>query len=151
MKGKTHILLLILFFLLSPHALASYSDAIYVPQSEVWDAAKKVLGQKSFKKDDPKKGELETNWIEDQVVRRRGLLKKIASKVYGRRYRIKLNLKQEKELTHVDIEGVFQEKSLDSVNSIWRKIKPESEDYEIERTLFKKILHQIEVNRNEPK
>ena len=135
-------------FLAFPSFLGAYSDEIAVPADEVWQAANQAAQPYGVQKADAGKKEIETRWIEDQVVRSSGLLKRFASQVVRRRYRLKIRLSQGTHTTTVRIQGIFQEKSYDAPPGIlWESVQPESADYEAERILFQKILRKLEADR----
>ena len=131
--------------------LMAYTDKMAVETPEVWKAVQAVAAPYGVRKADSKKYEIETRWIQDLVVRSRGLWKKLGTgENMQRRYRVKIRLKEEPYATEVGIHGVFQERSYGSGPAIpWRNIKPESEDYAVERDFFFKILKQLETTRKQ--
>ena len=140
-------------FLLSFWGLGTgyaYVDQVNVKAEEVWAAAQEVLKTYGFKKVDAQARRLETKWITDRVVRSRGLLKKYASKTYERRYQIIVTVQQRDYDSEVSVRGVFQERPLENKQQLylWKKYKPESADYDIERQTFMSILNRLELSRN---
>lgn len=151
MKKNTAILLL---FILTVHpvSLQAYAEEIMIPAEQVWESAKEVLKTPGFRKLDWDKKFMETKWTYDEVSRSRGIMKKLTSAWYERRYRMKI---QFTELmggaTAVKITGVFQERPRDAgVNVGWSTYKLQSQDYDMERDVFFKILYALEKKKREP-
>ena len=140
----------IVVFLFFPcHFLLAYQDDVGVRFEEAWAAAKKSLQTYGLRKENINKKEMETDWKEDHVVRSGGLLKKIASKVYRRRVRFKLHFQEVSPLlTGLEIQGVFEERPIeDSPALMWQKVKPRTEDLELEVQLFYRILNQLTADK----
>lgn len=137
--------MLVLLIKVSP--LCAYMDQVTVKAPEAWEAAKEVFRKTGFKKIDEKKYRFETKWIEDEVTRSRGLLKGIASQKYQRRYRISVEIRQREYDSEIEIHGTFQERPL-NINQqylmTWQTVHPETEDYEVERQGFMRILGQLQ-------
>lgn len=140
---------LFLFLAAALPAYARFEETfVGVKMDEVWQASQQALEPYGIRKKDDAKRMIETKWTEDTVVRRRGFLKKITAGRYRRRYRFQLQLKEKGPVLQIQIQGNFQEKSADSRGiDAWRKFKPESQDYELEKEIFKKILMSMEENR----
>ena len=133
--------------LVPPFSHAAYSDTILVPVEEVWTATLEALDPYGIRKKDFEKGKLESGWHQDRVVRSHGLLKKVFRQTYERRSRFEIRFKEEGAGAAVEIRGKFQERPAGSPQAVWRTVKPESQDYELERELFQKILTKIEAKR----
>lgn len=145
---KAFTLCAIVAFVFIPSSYAAYTESIAVPIEEAWQAASEVLKTQGIEHADPKKHELVSRWITDQVVRRRGIFKKIMSQEYERRYRLKMTLREKFPATEIKIRGTFEEKPVHSpLITPWSKLKPSSSEFEIERLYFMKILQQLEVSR----
>ena len=138
----------LVFLLIAPQAFA-YSDHIGVSTDEVWQAAVQVFKPYGIHRSDESKKNLETNWMQDQVVRSRGLLKKIAKARYDRRYRLKFRVSEKAGGADVEIKGVFEEKPVDIGFSVpWKRVGGvEIDDADIEQDFFMKILRRMEKNR----
>lgn len=135
----------VLFMLLSSNAFAVYSDQIGAPIEEVWQAAKDSLKPYGIQKENLLKKHFETRWVEERVVRSSGLLKKVASRIYRLRYRIRLEFVEDAKGTAVEVRGTYQQKPLDgSPSSRWQSTRPERD---LEREFFYKVLRQVETNR----
>ena len=146
MTKRKKIGILLGLFLISVLHSASYTDRIAVKADEAWPAVLQVLQPYGIQKQKPMT-EAQTNWIEDEVKRSRGVLKKFFSANYSRRYRIDVALAEDLYETDIRIRGVFQERSADAAMGPWRPTKMQRQDYEVEHEFFNKILHQIEANR----
>ncbi len=133
------------FMLLSSNAFAIYSDQVGAPIEEVWQAAKDSMKPYGIQKEDLLKKHFETRWVEDRVVRSSGLLKKVASRIYRLRYRMRLEFVEDAKGTKVDVKGTYRQKPLDgSLSSRWETTRPERD---LEREFFYKVLRQVETNR----
>lgn len=136
---------LLFMLVLSSNAFALYTDQIGAPIEEVWQAAKDSLKSYGIKKEDLIKKHFETRWVEDRVVRSSGLLKKVASRIYILRYRMRLQFIEDAKGTKVEIQGTYRQKPLDgSPSSRWETTRPERD---LERDFFYKVLRQVETNR----
>ena len=135
---------------LVPHTLVfGYTDEIELKTEEVWLAVKEVFKPYGFFKLDEEKRELRTQWIEDTVVRSRSLLPfggfKEVRRTVNRRYQLSVKLKEIAGVVQVKINGKFQEQSREGRPQwTWRTVKPQSEDYDIERQYFFKILNHLQ-------
>ena len=147
----SYVFRLVPFFLAlsSVTPLLAYSDKIAVPIEEVWQAANEALAPYGVRRVNEEKKHIESDWMEDRVLRSRGLLKNIAAKLYQRRYRIRIQLAPEEDYaTQVKIEGIFQERPLDAKPILsWRTVKRETADYKVEYDFFTKVLKQLETHR----
>lgn len=130
-----------------PMAQAYFGDQIHASESEVWEAAAKVFKpygvykQKKYKK-------LTTRWNEDQVSRRRGLLRNYRKQSYDRRYRIHMELKEEHNFTHTSIKIEAQEKPFGSIRELmWRKAKTDYQEEQMEKEIFMKIINELSTVR----
>ncbi len=138
------MLVTVLLGLAAP-AWGMYSDEIGAPVEDVWKAATESFQPKEIRKANPAKKSLETRWSEDEVVRSRGVFKKVLSQRFKRRSRFKVAMKQIGIATEIRIQGVYQEKpSGTSPGVSWKNTQPELEDLSLERALFMKILNKLE-------
>ena len=142
------LLFLILFFA-APLVRADVTEKLIgVEAEEVWKSLLKTAEPYGIKKKDEGKKKLETGWKEDYVSRNRGLLKKVASQRYERRYRFKIQLKGEPLAANVEIKGVFQEREAGAPpQSPWRPVKPAAAEYEVEQEFFKKLISRLEIDK----
>ena len=127
---------------------AVYSDQILIPKEELWQASEKALEPYGVTKQDHDKGQLESQWIEERVVRSSGLFKKITKRTYLMSYRIRIRITEEQSgMSKVDVEGRFREKPLDApFIASWRSTHPERN---IEKEFFHKILAKLETERRQ--
>ena len=127
-------------------AWAIYKDEIAVSHDEVWKSIGGLLGKKSIRKSDPKKGTLESRWFYD-VIRRSGslpVLEQLSHQQYNRRYRYKISLKDRSGDTVVEIRCIYQIRNINAnAAGAWHLIKPSADDLDIERDFFMKILKKI--------
>ena len=94
------------------------------------------------------KRELETKWKEDRVVRANKLTRGFFKESYIRRTRYKIFLTETGGLSEVSIKGKHQFKNPDAgIKALWKTFKPNSEDKEMERSLFFQILRRVEENK----
>ena len=127
---------------------ALHTDEIAAPYDKVWQAAYEALKPYGIRKANRENLTLESRWIEDRVTRSRGLLSRVAPKQYLRRYRFRIQLEKDYYSTHVKIGGTYQEKSTGAPPSVsWRTIRPEREEYQLERDLFMQILSRLEAQK----
>jgi hypothetical protein len=135
----------LLGFLFPAPGWAVYSDELGVPVEEVWQAALIALKPSGIRKADFDKKVIETKWVEDRVVRSRGLLKKVTGENILRRSKFKVTFKTVGIATEIRIEGVFRDKPHSTGPMVsWRKVKPELQDIKLEQALFFKILKALE-------
>ena len=148
MKRAVFFLFLTALFF-PPHARAFYSDEISASPDEVWRGVEKAMKPYGIRKSDFKKRRSESDWKEDQYVKSgKGLLHSIGSSVVRRRYRFQVRLEENSFKTLVKIKGSFQEKPLDVPPGIlWKPVKPDTDDLELERNFFMKILAELESLR----
>jgi len=142
--------LLILGTLLSPQGdLFAYTDQIGVSRDEALEAARDVFAPYGIRRDDPEKGIVQSNWIQDHVTRKsQGLLKDIFHQKFDRRYRITYEITEEDYAAVVRVTGKFQQKpSSARPNLPWQRIRPSSEDYLIEKNFFDSLLAQLAHNK----
>ncbi len=128
--------------------LFAYSDEISAPLEEVWQGVQETLKPYGIKNMNRDQGEIQSRWIQDRVKRSRGLLRKIASQIYARRYRLKVRLKPAAYLTTIEIRGTFEERPLDSPPAAqWRNYELQPVDYDVERDFFMQLLKTLEGRR----
>lgn len=131
-------------------AFASYQDEIGAGVEEVWQSAREILKPYGIQKEVYKKKVLETKWIEDRIERSRGILKKVASEMYLRQYKIKVELTPLPDRTGIKVSGSFREKPLEAPPAVsWRPIKPGLQDYDLERDFFFHILEKVQQLRTQ--
>ncbi len=122
----------------------AYTDDVRAGIEEGWQAADKVFAPVGIHKKDEKKKSMESRWLEDEVIRKNHLFKDITSQAYRRRYRMKVSLTEAGEDIRIRVTGEFEEKPKQSpVTAPWRKLKPEMQDYDLERVYFMRILAQM--------
>jgi hypothetical protein len=139
-------------FLLLQEPAAAYTDDIQAPAEQVFKAAREVLEPFGIRKMDPEKKQIESQWIEDRVVRTRRLLpigiKTKLKQTYDRRYRIQIECQETPPITRITVKGRFQVKLVEGYPiSHWQLVKPQLVDYDAERDFFFKILRKLEENR----
>jgi len=143
------------FAVLPPAAHAAYRDEVLTTAEEVWKAAKTVLTPKGIEREDWNKKTIQSKWIEDYVTKQKEILpsrlgiRKTIPKTVRRRYQWTIQLTETSTGTEVAIAGNFQERPFSGVPSRmhWEKINPASEDYDLERVMFFKILAELEHRR----
>ena len=147
---RFRFLVMTMALILTASSAFAYTDEIRdITPDEAWRATLKVLGPKGVKKADEKKRIVQSNWVEDEVVRRNELFKGITSQIYRRRTKMKVTITENPRTVEVQIKGTFEEKPQQSaVQAPWRKFKPQIQDYDLERTLFMRILTQIAQDHN---
>lgn len=148
---KTGLFLLTLL-IFANFPLFAYTDEIDLKLEEVWPAAKEAFQFAGLHRVNEKKFSFETNWIEDTVERTRKLLplKGLGEikKTVKRRYQFKVKLKDIASVTQVKIQTKFQEQPADiRPQSLWRTVKPEYQDMQVEKRYFLKIIEQLEARR----
>src|SRR3989338_7550095 len=144
MKNKILGILLAAVLGLLPSLAFAYTDDVQAGIDEVWQAAGKVFSPAGIHKADENKKYLESRWMEDEVIRKNHLFKDITSQVYRRHYRMKISLSEAGENVQIGVKGDFEEKPKQSpVTAPWRKLKPEMQDYDLERVFFMRILAQM--------
>ena len=134
-------------------AVWAYTDQITVKADEAWQAAQEVLKIHGFHKVDAASKTLQTKWIQDRVVRKgKWVLKNVASQTYERRYRLTVTVVQRAFDTELQIRGTFNERPITSaaVPLSWKKVHPKSEDFDVERAIFMRILNRLEIARTNP-
>ena len=140
-----------LFFLFAPVSYAVYTDEIALDSKRVWEAAHQALESYGIGKENPAKGTLESRWIEDLVRRSHKFLPEAIKGSYLRRYRLVITLREEGGKTSVTIKGKFQQKDTGLPPAApWLPISPKTEDYEMERNFFMKLIARLEQNLTSP-
>ena len=138
----------------------AYRDEILTNSEEVWKAAKTALTPKAIQREDWDKKIIKSKWIEDYVTKQKEILpsglgiSKTIPNTVRRRYQLTIRLTETSTATEISILGNFQERPFTGVPSQlhWEKVSPSSEDYDIERALFFKILSELErLRRASPK
>jgi len=135
---------------LSNQSLMAYQDLIASSPDEIWTAVQQVFEPHGVRTSKREQGEIESRWIKDRVVRQRRLLfiKKSFKKNVERRYRVHVKLNGMPRGTEVVVKGKFQERpGTAHPQTRWQWVKPDIDDYGVEREFFYKILRQIEKNR----
>ncbi len=145
MMRSLYWMLLAAWVMLSPSRVYAYTQEIQAPVEEVWIAVKEAAASPGLDKVDEKDKVLETEWTEDRVVRMEQLMpfmkKAEHPKTWERRYRLRVELIPVPEGTRVAVRGKFQLKDPDlGVRGKWDNVKPESEDYDMERQFFFRAL-----------
>ena len=149
--AKIFLSVVLVFFVFQNKACA-YHDEVLTTAEEVWKAAKTALTPKGIQHEDWNKKTIKSKWVEDYVTKQKelfpsklGIGKTIPSTV-RRRYQFTIQLTETSTGTGISIMGNFQERPFSGVPSQlhWEKISPTSEDYELERTMFFKILGELE-------
>lgn len=131
----------------------AYTDQITVKADEAWQVAQEVLKVNGLDKVDHDNKTLRTKWVEDRVVRRgKGVLKKITSVTMQRRYRMTVRVIQRPFDTEIEVKGDFQERTLgvNQTSYSWKKIRTKSDDFDLERAVFMRILNRLEIARTNP-
>ena len=131
----------------------AYTDQITVKADEAWQAAQEVLKKDGFDHLDSESKTLRTKWIYDQVVRKgKGPLKKITSVTMERRYRMSVHVVQRPFDTEIEVRGNFQERTMGNnrTSISWKKVRTKSEDFDLERAIFMRILNRLEIARTNP-
>lgn len=140
-----------LFFLAIQAAGFAYLDEVLMTPEEVWRASKLVLETDGIRVENKENYTLKSRWIEDYVRKE----KKIFPDALGRgltlpsttrrRYQMTVVLTELPTGTQIQISGKYQERPISSPEhqARWKFIKPTTEDYELERILFFKILREM--------
>ena len=134
-------------------ALWAYTDQITVKSDEAWQAAQEVLKPSGIDKLDPATKTIRTKWTHDRVVRKgKGVFKNIASVTMERRYRMTVHVIQRPFDTEIEVRGDFQERTMgvNQTSYTWTKVKTKSEDFDLERATFMRILNRLEIARTNP-
>ncbi len=130
---------------------AAYTDQITVKADEAWRAALEVVKSYGLHKMDARKKFLETDWVQDTVVRKgKWVFKGIFSKTYERRYRLSVRVTQRDYDSEIEVRGNFQERSKEPNSYLfsWQKVKPDGDDLDVERVVFMRILNRLELARS---
>ena len=142
------ILVIGIFTTISSAEVWAYIDQVQAPADEVWLAVHQTGSSLGIKKENEAKRELETKWKEDRVVRANKLTRGFFKESYIRRTRYKILLTETGGLSEVSIKGKHQFKNPDAgIKALWKTFKPNSEDKEMERSLFFQILRRVEENK----
>jgi len=140
----------ILFFAVQPGALA-YLDEVLMTPDEIWSAAKLVLEPTGIVVENKASYTLKSNWIEDIIRKEKKLLPRAVgggpsmARTVRRRCQMTVMLKELPTGTQIQITGKYQERPLSAPEhqARWKFVKPSTEDYELERLLFFKILREM--------
>ena len=128
----------------------AYTDEINAKVEDVWKAAQEIFEPIGIHKKNEKKKTLESIWIQDDVVRSRGWLKKLDKQHFRRRYKIRGKFKQAYDFVKVEISLNVQDLPQSGVReNMWRSVKPDYQDYQIEKETFMKILMRVEEYRKQ--
>ncbi len=155
-KKKIGLLFFALCFLLSTGAIA-FEDVILTSRIEVWKAARETLQSSGFSSEDQNEGKLKTRWIEDTVVKERPVFSgpwgsgPTVKQTFRRRYRISIVIDETKNGALVKIHGEFEQKIYSArPQAPWQREELTTEDYDVERAVFFKILRHLEISRKAP-
>ncbi len=136
--------------------LWAYTSVIALEMENVWQAALAVSKPLGMDNVDHEKWKIRTEWVEDEIKRSKKILpftKKgpEIKRTYMRRYRLNVELRYVEGRCEVKIWGEFQQKPYSQdIRVHWKKIKPASEDYELERQHFYAILDYLRKERLPP-
>ena len=133
----------------------AFQEEILTDKAEIWTAAKKVLTPKGIAKENLDKGLLQSKWIEDVVVKKKSVLPSqiggggaTVSQTVRRRYRMRIAIEETAKGSTLSIQGTFEERPFDDrPQTPWNKITPSTEDYQVERQIFFKILESMQESR----
>ena len=155
MNKKIALILLPLIFSGFQGSVWAFQEEILTSRNEIWAAAKAVLASHGISKENAEKGILESKWIEDVVEKTKSILpSRIAgggptvTKTVRRRYRLRIVVEEKAQGSLLNIRGKFQERPFDDrPQTPWNKITPGTEDYQVERETFFKILEVMQKSR----
>jgi len=145
------IMTLILFFFAMPPAALAYLDEVLMTPNEIWEAAKTVLETPGIDVENKETYTLKSKWVEDYVRKERTVIPRQVGRGFTltgtvrRRYQMMIVLKELPSATQIQITGKYQERPVGAPEhqARWKFIKPSTEDYELERQLFFKILREM--------
>jgi hypothetical protein len=145
------VLLIGMFFLvLQPMALA-YLDEVLMTPDEIWSATKLVLEPTGIASENKASYTIKSKWMEDIIRKEKKLLPRAVgggptmARTVRRRCQMTVVLKELPTGTQIQISGKYQERPLSAPEhqARWKFVKPSTEDYELERLLFFKILREM--------
>ncbi|MFA6600458.1 MAG: hypothetical protein WC352_06815 [Candidatus Omnitrophota bacterium] len=126
----------------------AYQEEVGVMSDEIWKALHDMLGPGGIEREDRAKGEMLTAWKEDVVRRGHGRFEKWIKQTYRRRTQFRVRLMEKTYTTVIQINGSFGEQQLNGPsNSMWKSVKPQTEDYIQELDFFKAFMRQLSQNR----
>jgi len=148
---KLKLLIACFLFLTAPPAVFAYLDEVLMTPEEVWTASKTVLQSTGIAVENKETYQLQGKWIEDYVRKEKDLLPKGMGRsitlpsTVRRRYQMRVQLKELPTGTQIQVSGKYQERPVSAPEhqARWRYVKPSTEDYELERILFFKILREL--------
>ncbi len=137
--------------LLRPLHVYAYLDEILTSADDVWAAAKTVMEPQGIRSENKAAYTLKSKWIEDSVRKEKRLFPSAVGidttipRTLKRRYRMTLQLTETATGTQIQVQGKFQERPFGAPEhqARWKNVKPGTEDYEVERSLFFKILMEL--------
>jgi len=129
----------------------AYIDEILTTREEVWLAVRSAISVENIRSEDSSAYILETRWIEDIVQKQKNVLPSaigqefIMPSTVRRRYRMTVQLNELPTGTQIQITGKYQERAVGAPEhqSRWKYVQPSTEDYELERVLFFRILSEM--------
>ncbi|MCB9800298.1 MAG: hypothetical protein H6757_06030 [Candidatus Omnitrophica bacterium] len=144
-------------FLLTVSPAYAYTQKIITTPQEIWEAVRQVMEPHGIRKENSETWEIESKWIKDYARREKKILpdpiqiKQLPTvkQTVLRRYRMQVKLKDQSDGTQIKITGEYQEKptGTPAATVSWKRIKPSTEDYELERQFFYEVLKQMGKNR----
>lgn len=145
------IFVLGVFFLALQTTAFAYLDEVLMTPDEVWTAAKTVMEPKGVRTENKAAYTLKSKWIEDYVRKEKNILPAALGRgvtlrsTVRRRYQMAVELKELPTGTEIQISGKYQERPIGAPEhqARWKYVKPSTEDYELERALFFKILGEM--------
>ena len=148
---KLRLLTAVLFFLAIQPSGFAYLDEVLMTPSEVWTATKIVMQDSGIASEDQKTYTLKSKWIEDYVRKERNILPGALGRsltlkgTVRRRYQMTVQLKELPTATQIQVSGKYQERPVGAPQhqARWKFVKPSTEDYELERLLFFKIIREM--------
>ena len=140
----------ILFLVLQPMAFA-YLDEVLMTPDEIWSATKLVLEPTGIASENKASYTIKSKWMEDIIRKEKKLLPRAVgggptmARTVRRRCQMTVVLKELPTGTQIQISGKYQERPLSAPEhqARWKFVKPSTEDYELERLLFFKILREM--------
>lgn len=148
--------LAVLLTVLPAAVLWAYTSVIALEMENVWQAALSVSKPLGLDKVNHEKWKIRTNWVEDKIKRSKKILPFTnkgpeVKRTHLRRYRLHVQLSYIDGRCEVKVWGEYQQKMYNQDDrSPWERIKPASEDYELERQHFYAILGYLQKERLPP-
>lgn len=130
--------------ILFPGPATALEEDVEATPGELFSVSREILSESGLDIEDPEKGILQSQWIEDTVMRTHPHLGGFAQKRFDRRTRLRIEITPWTVFTKIRLLSEFRYRPAGSSRTApWRELKPDSSDYAVEQVYFGRILEKL--------